>query len=391
MLSRFKTPGLPNVYSPVDHDYDIIWLWLNPAVLFSVYAPHNMTWLGYGYDLADPLQEIDIWPVYVGYLNGDFGPLDAQDADALSRSWVTTQQFAPGDGPGITGADYPNILSADPIAYNPYDANSGCPSSCYTLTLAPGTNPPTTTDGRFTLYESNNTTPQSLIYKQAYPGSTTGEQETYQLINQTQTVATQTSDNTNKVGIGLEETFCGGTSCGGGATDWGFSLTADLKQNWSMTWENISQTSATNTSTQTDTAQITGPPCPATSAPCNPEYTEPHEFALYWDKLYGTFMFWPNPYFSISQVTPASGTVVSGSSVSYMIFTLANAGYSGTSIMFNVAGLPAGASFNQGTVAPGNPFELTLNTTSATPTGSYPLTISATVGRRVISRMPLWL
>jgi hypothetical protein len=34
--TTFKTPGVPNVYSPVDHDYDIIWLWLNPVAVFTL-------------------------------------------------------------------------------------------------------------------------------------------------------------------------------------------------------------------------------------------------------------------------------------------------------------------------------------------------------------------
>jgi hypothetical protein len=102
---------------------------------------------------------VDVWPIYVGYLNGDFGPLDAQDAGARARSWANTQTFGPGQGQGITSADFPNILKADPFANNPYDANSG-----YVLTLAPGTSPATSTDGRFTASSPGNTTPQSIPY-----------------------------------------------------------------------------------------------------------------------------------------------------------------------------------------------------------------------------------
>jgi hypothetical protein len=366
--TTFKTPGVPNVYSPVDHDYDIIWLWLNPLAIFTL--PNTNTggpiiWNGYGYDLNDPLQDVDMWPIYVGYLNGDFGPLSAQDANALSRSWVTTQTFGPGQGPGITSADYPNILKADPFAYNPSDANSG-----YILALAPGTIPATSTDGRFTASSPENTTPQSIPYAQAPLNSTQGIQETYQSIYSTQTQTTQTSDYTYMVGYGLE------VSTGGLLGP----VTVDLKTMGSFTWENISQTQNTKTSTQTDTAVITSPPCPATTPPCNPEYTEPHEFAVFQDNLYGTFMFWPNPYFAITGVTPAKSTVAIGSAANYTISTQANAGYSGTSISFNVAGLPTGATINQGTVEPGNPFTLTVTTTSATPAGSFPLTISATDG-----------
>jgi hypothetical protein len=217
---------------------------------------------------------MDVWGVYVGYLNGDFGPLDAQDAGILSRSWAAASQtFGPGQGPGINSSDFPNILQADPFAYNPYDANSG-----YVLTLAAGTDPATSTDGRFTLV---NTTPHSIVYPQEAPNSPQqGLQTTYQSAYSTVTTGTQTTDNTYTVGFGLETTF-GAKLAASGFAD-------DLKVNWNLTWENVSQTSNTSTSTQTDTAAISGPPCPAPAAPCNPEYTEPHEFAVYQDNLYGT-------------------------------------------------------------------------------------------------------
>jgi hypothetical protein len=61
-----KTPGVPTIYSPVDHDYDIIWLWLNPVVTFTVPTTNtstggSITWTGYGYDYNDPLHEVDVW------------------------------------------------------------------------------------------------------------------------------------------------------------------------------------------------------------------------------------------------------------------------------------------------------------------------------------------
>jgi hypothetical protein len=91
-------------------------------------------------------------------------------------------------------------------------------------------------------------------------------------------------------------------------------------------------------------------------------------------------MFWPNPYFSISKIAPATSTIAAGGTASYTISTLANAGYTGTSIQISVAGLPAGATYNQITGAPGTTFTLSVTTPSSTPTGSYPFTISATDG-----------
>jgi hypothetical protein len=371
--NAFKTPGVPTVYSPVNHDYDIIWLWLNPVVLFTV--PNNSSnsnaiiWNGYGYDYSDPLHEIDIWPVYVGWLNGHFGQLDAQDANAFSRSWVKTQTFAPGQGPGITKADYANILQADPFANNPYDSNTG-----YTLTLSPGTNPLTSIDGRFTISEFNNTTPQSIPYKQAPLNSTQGEQETYQQQYSTNTQTTNNVTNTYQVGFGLEEKF---------SAFFIATLSADFKQNWTSSWDNTYQTTISNTNTQTDTAVITSPPCPATSYPCNPNYTEPHEFTVYQDNLYGTFLFWPNPYFSISNLLPVTNSVSAGGTANYTGSTIANAGYSGPSISFSITGLPKGATYKSNTVTAGAGFTLSVSTTPTTPTGSYPLTIQATDGTQL--------
>jgi len=379
-----KTPGTPNVYSPVDHDYDIIWLWLNPVVWYSVPSTNtdsggSIVWNGYGYDLNDPLQDIDVWPVYVGTLNGDFGtsfdcggvqqPIDCQDAGVFARSWVTTQYFAPGQGPGITTADYPNILGADPFAHNPFNQNSG-----YLLALEPGTSPPTTTDFRYSMAEFQNTTPQPISYKQAGPDSTQGEQDTYQDQYTTTNADMQGGSYTYQVGFGMDEKF-GGTFFGNG-------VQYEFKENWTSSWENTYQTTITNTSQQTDTAQITGPPCPATTEPCNPAYTEPHEFAVYQDNLYGAFLFWPNPYFSIGTVAPANEMITAGGTASYTIPTLANAGYSGTLTSLSVQGLPSGATpvFSPSTGAAGSTFTLTVYTTAATPVGSFPLTISATDG-----------
>ncbi len=379
-----KTPGVPNVYSPVDHDYDIIWLWLNPVVLYTVPTTNtdssgSIVWNGYGYDYNDPLHEIDVWPVYAGTLNGDFGtsfdcggvqqPIDCQDAGVLARSWATTQNFAPGQGPGLTTADYATILGADPFAYNPYDQNSG-----YVLSLESGSSPQTTTDGRFSISEFEDTTPQSVPYKQAPLDSTQGEQDIYQDQYSTSDADMQGGSHTYQVGFGMDEAF-GGTFFGNG-------VKYEFKENWTSSWENTYQNTVTNSNTQTDTVQITGPPCPATTAPCNPEYTEPHEFAVYQDNLYGSFMFWPNPYFSIGTVAPATSMIMAGGIATYTIPTLANAGYTGTLTSFSVQGLPSGATpvFSPSTGAAGTTFTLTVNTTAATPAGSYPLTISASDG-----------
>jgi uncharacterized membrane protein len=93
-------------------------------------------------------------------------------------------------------------------------------------------------------------------------------------------------------------------------------------------------------------------------------------------------MFWPNPYFSVGPVSPATQTVVAGGRASYSLPTAANAGYTGSLTSFSVTGLPSGAtaSFSPSSGAVGFTSTLTVSTTSATPGGTYPLTINATDG-----------
>lgn len=215
--------------------------------------------------------------------------------------------------------------------------------------------------------------PEAFIYKQAPPNSSVGEKEEYsEQYSNTNSVGQGTSKSFTQ-GFGLEEKF-------GGSFFWQ-SVQYDMKQNWSYTWASSYQKTVTNTNTQTGTVVITGPPCPALFLPCIPAYTEPHQFALYQDNLYGSFMFWPNPYFSFT-VSPATQTVMPGGSTSYTIPTAANAGYSGTLTSFNVTGLPGGASavFTPPSGAAGVSSTLLVSTSFSTPPGTYPLTISATDG-----------
>ena len=369
-----KLFGVPNAYSPVNHDYDTIWLWLNPVSLFSLYSANGnlgggpVVWTGYGYD-TDDAPGLDIVQISVGYLNGGFKdsngeplPLPSALAGRLSRSWVpASQQFAPGQGPGITSADLANILRADPFAYNPYDSNSGY------LLFDPGTNSATSKDGRFT-----QATPMLVNYVPPAPGQSPST-DMITITNQTSTVATQTSDYSYAVSWGLEEKF-----------SIGFlkiiNITSDLSQTWTLTWDNVATTATTQTSTQISTAQITSPPaCPTPTASC-PMYTEPSSFTIYQDNLYGTLLFWPDRYFSISSVAPTTKTIMAGETASFMINTLANAGYTGQSITISAAGLPAGAVSSQNTGAPGNPIPLNISTAPTTPPGNYQFTIAATYG-----------
>jgi hypothetical protein len=371
------TPGVPNVYSPFDHDYDLVWVWLNPVALFTIVPDCSgsktcLYWNGYGYDWNDPAHTADVRPILVGYLNGDFKKADGSscyatdatcdpgDASALSRNWVTTQTFASGQSPAITAADLPSICGADPFCSNPG----------YLVTLEPGVTPPTTTDQRYTLSAGDT---QDFSYSQAGLGSTKGETEVYNQQYSSTTSKSQGGSYTYSQGIGMEEKF--------GGTFFGIGVQTDIKQTLTFTWEDTWQNTVTNTITQTDIATITGPPCPSPTAPCVPVYSEPGEFTVYQDNLYGTFMFWPNPYFTIFE-TPATQTVKAGAVTTYSIPTAAVAGYSGKLTSFSITGLPSGAtaSFSPSSGTPGFTSTLTISTATSTPAGTYALTISATDG-----------
>lgn len=266
-----KTNGTGNAFSPVNHDYDTIWLWLNPLMIFSI-DPNsgNITWNGYGYDSHD-VAGPDVFPVQVGYLNGDFGP-NSSIAAVLARNWVTSNEpgvtWPAGDGPGLTSTDISNILAAD-FFTNP----------SYTL---PSPLPTTSADGRFTQIPFP---PNPVAYEQAGLGNGGGLTTGYNLVNTNTTTLGQGTSYMFKQTFGTDEQFKGGT--------WFAKFTLDLKQSDTLTFAHTWQHTLTTTQTLTNALSITGPGCPQTTEPCVPTYTGPAQFIVYQDNQYGTFMFYP--------------------------------------------------------------------------------------------------
>lgn len=275
----YKTMGTGNAFSPVDSDYDTIWLWLNPVVLLT-YTPATsnsvagIQWNGYGYDATDPSGEDqpDIYPVQVGWLNGHFGNSSSVNT-ILARGWVTPGMIWPaGQGPGLTSTDIANIIAADPLT-----------SSSYTLLES---FPSTTSDGRFTMMEGSNS-PNPIAYDQAGPGNGGGLTTAYNTTQtDTQSVAEGTTSTFKQV-FGMQEVFA--------ATIFGTGVTATLKQTDTLTWTNSWLNTLNTTTTLQDSLSVTGPNCPAAPpGPCNPVYAGPGQFLLYQDNQYGTFLFYPS-------------------------------------------------------------------------------------------------
>jgi hypothetical protein len=88
----------------------------------------------------------------------------------------------------------------------------------------------------------------------------------------------------------------------------------------------------------------------------------------------------PQPDFSVT-ATPSSRTVSPGTSTSYSVSVTPSNGFNGN-VTFSVTGLPSGAtaSFSPSSVTGSGSSTLSVNTSSSTPMGSYPLTITATGG-----------
>jgi hypothetical protein len=84
--------------------------------------------------------------------------------------------------------------------------------------------------------------------------------------------------------------------------------------------------------------------------------------------------------FGIS-VTPASASVIPGSSVGYTVTVTPGSGFSGT-VSLRVSGLPGrtSASFNPTSVNTSGSSILTISTRRRTPTGTFTLTVSGISG-----------
>jgi chitodextrinase len=94
------------------------------------------------------------------------------------------------------------------------------------------------------------------------------------------------------------------------------------------------------------------------------------------------------PSFSLSSA-PAVRTVAPGGGASFTVTVSPGTGFSGT-VSFSVSGLPstATAAFNPTTVTTSGSTTLTVSTTSSTPVGNYPLTISGSSGGLTVTSTP---
>lgn len=254
----YKTPGVPTADSPVNHDYDYIWLWLNPELLFSVFSttPTQIQWNGYAYDPNDPSGTggPDIYPVQVGCLNGHFSCPSADTI--LARTWATDVTWPAGQGPGLTSSDMAYILQSDLLAGS-YSLLDGLPS--------------TTSDGHFT---------RGVYPPNPIPYTEGGLTTMYSLSQTDSESVAQGASYQVKQSFGLSEKLSGSF-----LGIWGETTTYTETDTliWNYSWLNT----LTTTTTITDSLSVTGPPD-------SPPYSGPGQFIYYQDNIFGTFLLYPS-------------------------------------------------------------------------------------------------
>jgi hypothetical protein len=289
--NTIKTFGTANAFSPVDNDYDMVYVWLNPVELFTV-SDNNVTWNGFGYDANDQ-NGMDIVAIPLGYLNGDFGSMPPDILASTNRSWANNVLVGP--NPALTNADFAQIASYDPFSVSAYGP------------IGIGYVPPVpnTADGRFTLTTCNSN--NSVQYTQADP-SETPETYTCTVSYSNLTSTAQDITTSSSTTYSLDESFTVG--------DKFFTITQDFKFSSTQTTTTETNHSISSTQSTSSLASITGVPCGnkvAYVGPCVPVYdasgNQPTEFNIYQDNMYGTFMFAPVHYYPTVAATPPIGNL----------------------------------------------------------------------------------
>ncbi len=316
----------------VNHDNDIIYIWLNPVVSMAYQSPTLFNWTNLSHnscDLTDSNDPItfyqaingcdpnqfpfpDIIGIPVWCLKNPYWPGQgcAQWSPYTKRSWdlsvVGTPSTNPANGdlmpqaPGLTLQDYADILQADPFV----TLNSNAMNVCHP-TYGPNVDPndpeyipsaPINPSGynkvNYAGTPSTCTPPGSLALSmtrfQPYgtveypePGPN-GLPTTYAgqfQYSQTQTQGTISTD-THTLSTSWNTTASFGFSFGPASFDAALTVGG---QN-STTWQNQSNTTSTNTNGQYASYSITGPQL-------SDNYTGPPTYNVYLDNVYGTFAF----------------------------------------------------------------------------------------------------
>lgn len=270
----------------VDHDCDLIEVWLNPVMLFTLTNDGgnstDVQWNGYGFSSLDSTAPIHIVDILVGCLNGDIAASDSRCAPSLGefqRTWAANENWPAGQGPGLTQTDLNNILAADPWGQCKPNSPIGA-SACPTFSVNSGAFvllPP-----QFTISDQHN-----VLYTQSSP------QTTFMITTTNSTTQGQQSQTSFSQTFGVENAFTGSNFLKG------FGANVSVSQTLTSTYAVNHQTTVSNTFA--GQAMIIGPAC--NGNPCNPPYPPNPalfgtgtEFVIFVDQFFGTFVFVPSSY-----------------------------------------------------------------------------------------------
>jgi hypothetical protein len=283
VTNTIKTYGTPTAIvsgaytSPVDNDYDIIYVWLNPVEVLTL-GQNFADWNGYGYDATDQ-NGMDIVGIALGYLNGDFGSMPADLQTSLNRSWATNQIYGSGQSAALSSTDFAAIAQYDPFSNSSYGPNEI------------GSDPPvpSTPDNRFTITLCNGG--NSVDFDQADP-SQSPSNYTCSLSYSNMTSSAQDYTNSTTTTFSLDRSYSGSVFQN--------NLTLDFKYSDTTTTTTEVDSSISNTQSSSAAVNIIGLPCDNVNpylGPCVPVYNGPTQFMVYQDDLWGTFMLAPIDYF----------------------------------------------------------------------------------------------
>ena len=248
-------PGPASSAVGVDHDFDVVYVWLNPEELVGI-AGNVISRNGYGWDSRDSaatvcgaagISGMDVVAITIGQLSGTQAiPTDLQCR--LNRVWDTALG-------GLTSADMLEIAQADPFFSNPQF------------------NPNTANSARYELPNGQNLI---MNYIPAAPGA---QPTTYPYTSSYSTTTTQ--------GQSATDTHSRSWSLDASASvDYYVKITAAMNYSQTYTTTNKSSSTVTSGTTQGANFSITGPAS-------TDNYTGPTAIQVWKDNVYGTFMFFP--------------------------------------------------------------------------------------------------
>jgi hypothetical protein len=350
----------------VNHDNDIIYIWLNPVVMTTTTnttTPVTLSWTGLqanSCDLTDPADQTNFYQAMNGCDENQYpfadivgipvwclknpyypGPSCAQWLTYNSRSWdfntwgVNSSTNLP-LGPGLTPHDYADILSADPfVTQTLVPANTNAVYYCHpsygvnldpndqeTILATPTATPPSgkAFPADFCGVPNDGSSTYATMQRfQAYdtvqypePGIN-GEPQTYtgSFAYSTNSSNTNTATHTSTSGNSTSTTLSFGTS---GfqipfVSALGASMSFSVTSGTSQSWTNSDTTSTTETTVTNNAAtySITGPQA-------SDNYTGPTTFNVYKDNVFGTFAFYSDLQLQQPPIELVSTSLAAGTS-----------------------------------------------------------------------------